>query len=156
MVTFKPNEDRSKPDVQTIVYLMNKEEFERKKAANTPVNVRFIEDNWLNDYLPVAFLIALIIASPIGWKRMLAALALGLLVIHVFIFIGMWFSFLYNFNINPALQVLELKGISEKLVSFFYELLSKNPGTGVIMAIITWVLVSFNFSDWKRVASSVS
>ncbi len=130
MVRFKEKKGGMDEDVQTIIYLINKNEFREKEKSNTPVNTAFIENNWLNDYLPVAFLLSLNAATPMGWRRKLISLAAGLVIMHIFIFFSMWISFLFQFNLNAEkLQVVELGLTSTAIAGFLYEVLSINPGT---------------------------
>lgn len=106
-------------------------------------------NTWNFSYLPLAFIIALILATPINWKRKLLALLLGVLLMDLFIYFKVYI-FLFD-----KLQSFEDFNIAE-LSSFWANALKKiatlfvHIGTSMFVGVLIWLIVTFRKNDWKN------
>lgn len=107
-------------------------------------------------YVPTALVIALVIASPVTWKRRLWALVWGGLLISAFA-AGRFYLFAYYFFSRPSkLQVIELGNFGDTVVSFLYEHFFVSPTGTVLVPVFVWLLVTFRRSDVDRLREIVT
>lgn len=60
-------------------------------ADGRPVQGELGVNSHLQGYLPTALFLALILATPLGWKRRVKLMGIGLVLLHVFIAVLLWF-----------------------------------------------------------------
>jgi hypothetical protein len=151
VTVFRYNESETNPDIIAEIRLMNKDKLAEAKAKGIKIIYDYgrVACNWFA-YLLLAYLIALIAATPIGWKRKLISLFSGLVIAYVYFLLMIWVLLLYKFNENPQLNVLQLKGFQKTLVDILYPVLVGNPGTTVFVALFIYVLVVFRKEDFDK------
>jgi hypothetical protein len=156
VTVFRYNESETNPDIIAEIRLMNKDRLAEAKAKGIKIIYDYgrVACNWFA-YLMLAYLIALIAATPVGWKRKLWALATGLTLSYIYYLVMIWVLLLYKFNQNPQLQVLELKGFKKTLVDILYPVLVSNPGTTVFVALFIYALVVFRKADLERLKATL-
>lgn len=125
------------------------------EAGQAPVNGMFKArilclDSRGVGWIPTALLMALIISTPIPWRRRLWALAIGMVTIHLFIvFIGE----IYLWN-----ETLPLEGsdtpvperIERWIAGGLEETLVVQLGASFVVPAIVWIMVTFNREDLDR------
>lgn len=151
VTVFKVKENAINPDVIVEITIANKyavAEALRKKSKNVD-NFATIFCNWYA-YLIIAYLVALILATPISWKRKLFSLLAGLTLTYFYFLLMIWVLLLYKFNQNTQLDVLQLSGFKKTLVDVLYPVLVGNPGTTVFAALFIYVLVVFRKQDLEK------
>lgn len=97
---------------------------------------------------PLLFFTALMIATPVHWKRKLLALGTGLLLMLVFMSFKTYFITLYHLQRNQieAYQMSDFwEGILGKVQLGF-----NNITTALITATLIWGLTVFRKGDWKK------
>jgi hypothetical protein len=102
-------------------------------------------------YLPTALLIALVLATGIGWRRRLWALAWGLLWVHVFIAFLMGVMIVVVIWANPELDLFQASQSWQKAVWLLNECFGNRVGTPLIMAVLIWMVVTFRREDWINI-----
>jgi len=107
-------------------------------------------------YVPTALVIALVIASPVTWKRRLWALVWGGLLVTAFAAGRFYLFAYYRFSRPGELQTIELGGFSDTVVSFLYEHLFVSPTGTVLVPVFVWLLVTFRRSDLDRLREIVT
>lgn len=60
-------------------------------ADGRPVQGELGVNSHLQGYLPTALFLALILATPLGWKQRMQLMGVGLVLLHVFIAVLLWF-----------------------------------------------------------------
>jgi len=60
-------------------------------ADGRPVQGELGVNSHLQGYLPTALFLALILATPLGWKQRMKLMGVGLVLLHVFIAVLLWF-----------------------------------------------------------------
>jgi hypothetical protein len=101
-------------------------------------------DAWQMGWVPTAFLMALIVATPVSWGRRFWALAWGLAWLHAFILLTMGI-FVWNESTRLLLVTLTpfWKGIAN-----WVEALALDPvGPSFLAAAVIWILVTFRRQD---------
>lgn len=110
-------------------------------------------------YMYVAFLTALIMATPIPWRRKGWALFWGTILIHVLVASKLALRISHAFS-NEPLSMLVLNPFYRRVLSITHQAFAINVTFGFIACVFIWILVSFRQRDWpeivmqrKRVAS---
>lgn len=104
---------------------------------------------WVFATLPLLFLWALILSSPVNWKRKLMSILLGTIVLQGFVFLKFYLYLLKEFNLNDILDVVYLTESSERVVNFSYNLF-ENIGIALILCVILWAMLTFKGADFAR------
>ena len=154
MVKFKPYEKEGEVEFRTVLWLVNKQDYENSKSTGAQVQIAYVNSSWYTDYLLVALFIALLAATPIGWKRRFWSFVVGLIFIHAYILFTLYVLLFYQFNFYQELAVLQLSGFWQGIVNFLHPILLLNPGTGIFVALLIWLLVSFNRKDLARLSTA--
>lgn len=98
-------------------------------------------------YVPLAFLIALLLASPVSWKRRLKASAIGIVILVILLFIKSFALVFDNYN-YPDFIILKLPIIIKQIVYVVNLFLSiTGASTNVIVPIFIWMPLTFKTND---------
>jgi hypothetical protein len=101
-------------------------------------------------YRPTAFMLALILATPIPWRRKVVALVLGLVAVSAFVMLRTWIQLVDVLSEGNALAAYELgqttKGAVKALVGVFV----RSPAVAYIVPVILWMVVAIRREDWAR------
>jgi len=115
------------------------------------VPVAFIQHNSRRSgYIYVAFLSALILATPISWRRKGWALLWGMILIHIFIIFNLAVWLLYGFNKEP-LSLIVLGPFCQRVLLGAIDVFIRNLTFGLVVCVFIWILVSFRREDWSRI-----
>ena len=91
-------------------------------------------------YMYIAFITALILATPISWKRRGWALFWGLILIHGFIALKLAIRILHAFTIKP-LSLFALGPFWKWILSIAHQQFIVNVTFGFVVSIFIWILV---------------
>jgi hypothetical protein len=95
-------------------------------------------------WVPTALTMALVLATPIPWPRRLAALAGGLVLIHLFIFFTLQ-SWIWN---NSAdLSLMTLSAFWKNVVDQLNYALMNQIGASFSIPVVIWIFVTFRRQD---------
>lgn len=106
----------------------------------------------LAGYIYVAFLTALILATPIPWRRKGWALFWGIILIHGLVASRLALRILYAFN-NKPLSMFALNPFCNRVLSITHQAFAVNVTFGFIVCVFIWILVSFRRRDWVKIVS---
>lgn len=98
-------------------------------------------------YVPVAFLIALILATPLPWRRRLRALGWGLLWVHGFIAALLALMIVYQYSNNPSIGLFQLGWFWKKTVDALYQIFVGYIGALFVVPVVIWLGVMFRRGD---------
>jgi len=148
---FEPNEDENSWNYPTLLVLYNSKHYDQ--SAKTGSNFTYVKTNlaMYYDFLFAAFLIALIIATPLTIKRKLLALIAGTILLHVYINFTLLIEILSQFSDYPVIDVVHLSPFWLKVVKFIYPIVRVNFGTGFFVAVLVWLIVCFKKEDFTRI-----
>lgn len=124
---------------------------ERVPSAEAPLETRLSYAAWR----PTAFLIALIVASPVPWRRRGLSLIVGVGLVQVFVLVRLWV------RIAVVLSAAQVGGRENVLRAYDFARdtqgllgvlgkLDMSPAVSYIVPAIVWVLVTFRREDWAR------
>ena len=122
-------------------------EAKRKRQAN--INAQMHRTSFVVEYftLPLIFLIALILITPIPWRSRLIALVSGIVLFLLFYIIKMVLAMLFQAS-APDIQIY-------KLSPFWYNFLERaivsfQVGFSMLVAVLIWLLTAFRKSNWRQ------
>ena len=133
----------------TIVYVANRDKLDRRHDG--PSVARTFFDSRAMGYFPTAFLIALALATNLGWRRRLCALAWGLLWIHLFIALLLGLAIITLIGACPSLGVVDVPLFWWKFAWFIFALFSSRQAAPFAMAGLIWMVVTFRRDDWPHI-----
>ncbi|MGB2863393.1 MAG: hypothetical protein WBC05_08720 [Sedimentisphaerales bacterium] len=103
-------------------------------------------------YMYVAFLTALILATPIPARRKGWALFWGMILIHGFVASQLALRIFHAFHKRP-LSMFVLSTFSKRVLSISHQAFAVNVTFGFVVCVFIWILVSFRRRDWARIVS---
>jgi hypothetical protein len=103
-------------------------------------------------FMSTAFVTALVLATPIPWRRRLPALAWALLLISVFVAFKMYLQLVNAFSDNNVLAIYQLSGFTKTMVTVLIKIFSMSPVTAYIAPVLIWVLVTLRRDDFAGLA----
>ena len=101
-------------------------------------------------YRPTAFLIALVIATPIPWSRRWRALVWGLVWVNVFVALRVWLRLLDTFSDGNVLALYTFSPFWKSLLQALVKIIVEQPETHYMAPAFIWILVVFRRGEWKR------
>jgi len=99
-----------------------------------------------------AFVVALIVATPVPWRRRLLAVLAGVALISVFAGFQMYLHLVDAFSNPDPLRIYQLGPAGKSLLLNLIKICSRTPVTTYIAPIFVWILVTFRHGDIVRLA----
>ena len=115
-----------------------------RATAKGPLSSRYI------GYAPTTFLVALILATPLTWRRRLTALFWGLVLTHVWIAFSMLLLVVHGYSRGDVVSIFDVSRFTRIALAFMREALVKAPVVKYTVPAVIWMLVSFRQSDWAK------
>ena len=103
-------------------------------------------------YMYVAYMMALIAATPISVRRKLRALLWGLLLMHCLIAVRLTSHLVDTFSKEP-LHLFAISPFWKTKFDVFYQVCVVNVTFGFVAATFIWILVTFRREDWVKIIS---
>jgi hypothetical protein len=100
-------------------------------------------------WVPTALLVALILATPIPWRRRGWALFWGLLSVHVFILFSLG---IYIWDESTELSLVALTPFWKTVADGLEETLITQLGASFVVPALIWILVTFSRQDLDRLS----
>lgn len=113
-----------------------------RTSASGPLSSRYI------GYAPTTFLVALILATPLPWRRRLTALFWGLVLTHAWIALSMLLLVVHGYSRGDVVSIFDVSRFTRIALAFMREALVKAPVVKYTVPAVIWILVSFRRSDW--------
>ena len=101
-------------------------------------------------YLPTAFLMALILATPLPWRRRLWSFLIGFVLIHLFIAAEIFLMILYLFNHTEWLSLFKLGSFGVKILDALWNIFIYQIAARFFIPVMIWILVSFRAGDLNQ------
>ncbi|HPS61899.1 MAG TPA: hypothetical protein PLK82_02500 [Bacteroidales bacterium] len=138
--------DKTKEPAITHVNLGNK----KLQLPNGSYDTKAIDINTrIHGYLPTVLLIALVLASPVPWRRKFIALGVGLVLTMALITFKQWIALLWLCDKTAWLDLTHYTGLSKKLLAFTNTFISASSFTIPYFVVGIWLLVTFRLDDLK-------
>jgi hypothetical protein len=146
IVTFEPLSDSE--------YDMNVTLYNRARLApdGDIARIQTRHSSLQAGYLYVAFLVALILATPIPPGRKAWALFLGIILIHGLIALQLAVRILHAFH-NRPLSMFVMSTFSKRVLSIAHQAFAVNVTFGFVVCVFIWILVCFRRRDWAMIIS---
>ena len=112
-------------------------------TAATDVNTRYL------GYLPAILFLALVLASPVTWRRRLIALAAGMVLVTFLVMFKQWIFLLWQCQQYPWLKLTDFSGTSLKLLTFANNFISVTSSSVLYFVVAIWLLVTFRVDDFR-------
>lgn len=109
-------------------------------------------DSRLVAYMPLVSLVALVLASPISWRRRRRALWLGLALVTAFVAVRMSLPIRRDFSRPDALQVHHPGALGRWLLDVSERALLDAPASFFVVPVLIWILVALRREDRELVA----
>jgi hypothetical protein len=105
-------------------------------------------------WVPTALLAALVVATPLSWRRRGWALLAGMAAMHVFLVGVIAVTLLNNADGASGLDVFALTPFWKTIVDGLEETFVTQMGPGFVVATVIWISVLFLREDWSLLSSS--
>lgn len=120
------------------------------RNLRTGARGQFEINSYLMGYLATSFLIALVLSTPVPWRRRLAALGAGLALISLFVGLRLYLKLVDVMSDPNPLAVYSLSPFSKKAVLTLSKILGVSPVTTYIAPVFIWILVAIRREDVAR------
>lgn len=107
-------------------------------------------------YVPVAVIVALVLATPVPWGRKWRALAWGFVLVNLFVVFRSTLQLLYLYGNPSPVRLYELSPFWEAMLARTYELFFVAPACTSVVPALVWVAVTFRREDINRILRGVS
>lgn len=111
--------------------------------------MRIAHDVRYGDYIYTAFVTALVLATPVPWKRRGWALVGTLVLMHVFMAFRLGILILHLLR-SDQVALLTLSPFWNAVVSLGVQVFTINILPGFVVGILVWFLVTFRRRDWPQ------
>lgn len=123
------------------------------RSRNDPEHIGYMRTgSWQMGYRPTAFLIALVLATPIPWKRRTRALAWGFLVINLFVLARVGLTLLMGFSGESGVALIALSPWMRSCLDFVANFMVLEFEGDLVMPAVIWFVVTFRRGDWELLA----
>lgn len=100
-------------------------------------------------YLATALTAALVLATPLPWRRRLAALVAGLVLIHLFLAARLWLGLVDGFS-EARMNVVHLSPFWKQAVRLGVTVLLVSPESTFVVPVFVWLIVAIRTRDVER------
>ncbi len=107
----------------------------------------------LMGYLPTAFVVALILATPVPWRRRGWALLGGVILMSAFAGLELALRLLDAFSDANPLAVFTFGPWTKGALLIFLNVIGMSPVTAYIAPIFVWIVTTFRRDDWQALLS---
>jgi hypothetical protein len=104
-------------------------------------------------YVPTAFVVALILATPLPWSRRGKALLWAMLLVHVFIALRQVINLLYWFSGDSPWCLFQPGPIWSSVLKALFGAVVVSPTLSFIAPIFIWLVATFRRADWQSADS---
>jgi len=111
-------------------------------------------DSILAGYLPMAETIALVLATPIPWRRRWEALFYGVLLANGFVALKVYILLLHWFSIEKPWALYTLSQFWNNVLAAVLEFIVVAPTCTFLVPVLIWILVTFRREDIRRFVAS--
>ena len=144
VIRFRPMvTDARGRDVQLVIQQSGSTRF-----WTTPISSR------MQGYLPTVELLALVLATPIPWKRRIRATIAGLLVVHAFIALRIFSAIAYSLATAKLGYFSDFSPFWRDVVFKIDEILTTVPSTTFVAPVFIWIIVTIRRDDLLALVGS--
>ncbi|HUU83830.1 MAG TPA: hypothetical protein VM243_10030 [Phycisphaerae bacterium] len=119
-----------------------------RARGNQPVSSQYI------GYVPTVLFLALVLPSPVPWRRRWKAVLWGFVLIGAFILLRMWLMIFNAFCSDSPLALFYPSDFWRRVLAFATETLTRSLTTCFVVPLAIWVLVCFRHGDLAALRGS--
>jgi hypothetical protein len=134
--------------LDTQITLANRDRFDRH--GNGPAVFLALDSRGIG-WIPTEFLAALVLATPVPWRRRTWCLLWGLLFIHLYI-VGFVGVYIWNHSDASTGMGLINPGLFWKRAGVALETILTQSGANFSAPVLLWILLLFRREDWVSLA----
>jgi hypothetical protein len=106
-------------------------------------------------WIPTALALALILSTPVPWRRRIKALAPGMAAVHAYIVVTVWI-FVWNESNGAGVRAASMQmPVWHRITDGLEEALVTQVGASVVIPVVVWFFVMFSKQDLERVRDAV-
>lgn len=109
----------------------------------------FHQNSGLVGYFYTVLLIALILATPLGWKRKLFALIVGFILMQSYVMLKLYISLHYYYSISPWFGLF-MEEATKTTINFWTNYIARQMTAGYTFVVILWMGLSIGKKEWKK------
>lgn len=117
----------------------------RKRGCPTFATTQ--HDSIATGYLPTVETIALVLATPIPWRRRWKALLYGVLLANGFVALRVYVTLLHWFSVEQPWALYTPNPFGKKVLASVFEFIAVAPPCTFLMPVLIWILVTFRRDD---------
>ena len=106
------------------------------------------------DYFTIAETIALVLATPIPWRRRWKALLYGVLLVNGFVALEVYIVLLHWFSIEKPWALYKPSQFWNEVLARVFESIAFFPTCTFLVPVLIWILVTFRREDIRRLVGS--
>lgn len=136
-VRFSPQTDKGKNDIALFISRSDWKQGGKLIGATTDKASDRI------GFLITAFFTALMLATPMSWKRKLFAVPAGLIILTAFVLLKLRIIILHAYTQVPIFDLYQ-EEVAKQSIGWWYHHMAANATMGYSVALIIWIAFSFN------------
>jgi len=105
-------------------------------------------------YNPTAFVVALILATPIPWRRRLRALLWGLVSVNVYVALRILLFLVVAFSGDNALALFTPGPLGQGILDYLNWVVVESFAGALLLPLPIWILVSFKRDDLRTILAT--
>ena len=113
--------------------------------------MRVVGGSRLQGYKPTAFVLALILATPVPWSRRWRAVVWGLVLVNAYVGLRVFAFLLAAFSGDSTVALFSPGPVCRAILDFFVWVLVVSFAGWLIVPLPIWALVTFRRSDWPTI-----
>jgi hypothetical protein len=107
-------------------------------------------------YLPTALLIALVVATPLSWRRRLISLLIGLIALHAYIAVVLLLTIVRMLSREGPAQLFELSAFWNTALEQLMHHTTTSPTLSMLVPVVIWVAATFRRGDMAALAEGIA
>ena len=152
IVHFEPVPEELRHQLDIRIALGNREHLDRNGSGQ----MVFLElDTRGIGWVPTALLLALVLATPVTWRRRAGALCLGLLSVHALVIFSVA---IYIWNNSVDLGLVTVGPFSKQIIAGLEETLITQMGASFAAPVLIWMLFTIRPKDvavWREASCDI-
>ena len=106
-------------------------------------------DSHGSTWLPLSLVCALVLATPVSWRRRLVGLGIGLAATAAFCVFRVWISMLWNYQqgVDAKIHLFKDAPVTDYLLETLDTIMLNPYGPSFAVAVVVWLAVMFRWSE---------
>lgn len=148
-VRLSPQDDQSKNDIAMFISRSD------WKQSGKLTGVTTDKASDLIGYLITAFFTALMLATPLPWKRKLIVLPAGLILITAFVLLKLRIIILHAFTQVPWFELYQEEA-TKQTIGWWYEHFGAPATQGYAFVVAVWMALTIGRKQWRQINTLIS